>query len=367
MGGNRFRLVLNSDGYINKILIQLFLLPSFPFLFVLPLYNSRIKIITLEITHSLLKKYFEGKATPEEQEVVENYLAGNDHATLDRFRESVKLASGLEAIKPDKDVTGKLIRTPVFQKLITAAAIIAAIVSITLIYQLAGNSTKPADKQLVKTASPWKLLKNDENRIKNIRLPDGTTIWMDTNTVIGYRDDYNEQGRDVLLQGRAYFQVAKMPEKPFRVYVDSLRVTALGTAFNIDHNTYKNLVKVSLTEGKVSVKESLHNKEIILTPGLEVSSQNGILSPVHDFDLSIISIWRKNSLHFEDVSLAYVFKCLGEKYNVKINYRLADLKGITFSGTLKCTEELSDILEGLAHANGFKIERQNNSTYKIYK
>jgi transmembrane sensor len=318
------------------------------------------------MTNSLLKKYFEGKATPEEQEVVENYLQGYDHETLDRFRESVKAASELQVIRQSREVTGKLIRKP-FQKLIAAAAIIAVVLSITLIYQQANNVTKPLDKQLVKVVNPWKLLENDEKGIKNIRLPDGTTIWMDVNTVIGYRDDYNEHGRDVLLKGRAYFQVAKMPEKPFRVYVDSLCITALGTAFNIDHNTDENLIKVSLIEGKVSVKESLQNKEIILTPGLEVSCQNGMLNGVHAFDVNMISNWRNNSLHFENSSLAYVFKSLGEKYNTKINYNLTDLRGVTFTGTLKCTEDLRNILEGLAHANGFKVKRQHDSTYKIYK
>jgi transmembrane sensor len=83
-----------------------------------------------------------------------------------------------------------------------------------------------------------------------IPLVDGSVVHLNTNSRINV--EYNEGYRNIrLLQGEAYFEVAKNQDKPFRVYAGQGRVQAVGTAFSV-YLRGKD-VDVLVTEGKVEL------------------------------------------------------------------------------------------------------------------
>lgn len=61
-----------------------------------------------------------------------------------------------------------------------------------------------------------------------------------------------------LLEGEAYFEVAKDKEKPFIVKANGINVQALGTSFNIRAHKDDKSVAVSLISGKVKVDDGRH-------------------------------------------------------------------------------------------------------------
>lgn len=80
------------------------------------------------------------------------------------------------------------------------------------------------------------------------RLADGSVVLLNTNSQI--RVEYGETYRDIrLLQGEAYFTVAKHELLPFRVFAGNGHVQAVGTAFAV-HLTDEG-VNVTVTEGTV--------------------------------------------------------------------------------------------------------------------
>lgn len=84
----------------------------------------------------------------------------------------------------------------------------------------------------------------------SISLSDGSIVLLNTNSQI--RVDYNGAHRNVhLIQGEAYFNVAKNKDKPFRVYAGEGRVQAVGTAFTVFLREQD--VEVLVTEGKVDL------------------------------------------------------------------------------------------------------------------
>ncbi len=89
---------------------------------------------------------------------------------------------------------------------------------------------------------------------KTITLDDNSQVQLNTNSQI--RVDYSGAYRNIrLLQGEVHFEVAKDPEKPFRVYAGSGRVQAVGTAFNVYLNNDD--INVFVTEGRVAVASIL--------------------------------------------------------------------------------------------------------------
>jgi transmembrane sensor len=89
---------------------------------------------------------------------------------------------------------------------------------------------------------------------QTVTLADGSVVQLNTNTrlQVTYGGDY----RDVrLLQGEAYFTVAKNPERPFRVHAGKGRVQAVGTAFSVYLKPKG--IDVVVTEGRVALARLL--------------------------------------------------------------------------------------------------------------
>lgn len=100
-------------------------------------------------------------------------------------------------------------------------------------------------------------------------LADGSSIQLNTNSQleVNYREGY----RDIrLIQGEAFFEVAKDPDRPFRVYAGNGRVQAIGTAFSVYINGED--VDVLVTEGRVGLVTIDKRKELIQRDNLDDDS-----------------------------------------------------------------------------------------------
>lgn len=69
------------------------------------------------------------------------------------------------------------------------------------------------------------------NRSK-LLLPDGTTIWLNSNTRLQYPLIFANGKREIMLDGEAYLKVAKSKE-PFIVKTNKYNVQVLGTTFSV--------------------------------------------------------------------------------------------------------------------------------------
>ncbi len=87
-----------------------------------------------------------------------------------------------------------------------------------------------------------------------IRLPDNSLMRLNTGATyeVGYTSDF----RIIKLEdGEAHFTVMKDPERPFLVWVDSIMVRAVGTAFNVWRGDQR--IEITVTEGVISIHDSL--------------------------------------------------------------------------------------------------------------
>lgn len=100
---------------------------------------------------------------------------------------------------------------------------------------------------------------------ETVSLADGSRVTLNTDTQI--RVDFSGKERRVdLSKGEAFFAVAKDPARPFIVYVDDKRVTAVGTEFSV--RRVADDIQVVVTEGRVKLEQGSARAQVRKLVGL---------------------------------------------------------------------------------------------------
>ena len=99
-------------------------------------------------------------------------------------------------------------------------------------------------------------------------LPDGTQVWLNSNSKLKYSPDFNLHSREVDLEGEAYFDVAKDMERPFIVHASTIDVRVLGTAFTIKSYPQDETIEATLLKGAIEIsgRDNPGAPRIILKP-----------------------------------------------------------------------------------------------------
>ena len=169
----------------------------------------------------------------------------------------------------------------------------------------------------------------------SVVLPDGSKVWLNSDSEIKYTNLYGDGERIISLDGEAYFEVHPDKKRKFVVDCNGLNVEALGTTFNVKGYSSDPSVTTSLLEGSVKV---YNNKQTVMLTPDECVSYHKTLGR---FDKSIIEdsreidSWRRNVLYFRSASLEEIAKTLERMYGVEIKFKAEELKNIPFSGSIR--------------------------------
>jgi len=142
-----------------------------------------------------------------------------------------------------------------------------------------------------------------EERI--VTLPDGSKVHMAPASTL--RVKYSDNQRTLNLLGDAFFEVEK--GAPFTVHTAAGDVAVLGTTFSVEA---RESLSVACATGKVQVKRK--ESEVVLTPGLAVSSTRLGLAQSKKIELDAIASWREGRLIVRAQSLAYAQRAFERYY-----------------------------------------------------
>lgn len=175
-----------------------------------------------------------------------------------------------------------------------------------------------------------------------ITLPDGTKVWLNSESVLQYPSRFEGPERLVNLKGEAYFDVAKDKKRPFRVGTAGQTLEVLGTQFNITAYDNEPATKTTLIEGKIKV--------INLKAGVGNTLKPGQQSIVIDGDTKIkevsteqFSAWKDGFFSFDSTPFPEVLEQLARWYDIEIEYRKKLSQ--TFSGKMKRSAQLASVLD----------------------
>lgn len=192
--------------------------------------------------------------------------------------------------KLDANVTNKMLDgirksyqpkpVPIYKYLWKYSAVAACMLGIVAITaNLFSKKTDPGSQIQSAAIQPKDTLQaaivfaNLTDSVLKKQLPDGSTVKIYPNSSIEYLPAFESNKRDVHLQGKALFSVAKEPGRPFSVYAATMSVTALGTSFLVSDT------KVKLIDGKIKVSAlNGSSQTVILLPGEQLRLTNGHLA-----------------------------------------------------------------------------------------
>ena len=185
-----------------------------------------------------------------------------------------------------------------------------------------------------------------------VLLPDGSEVWMHTETSLQYESQMNKDERIVNVTGEAYFDVAHDADKPFIVQTEGMRIVVHGTKFNVDAFPGSENTLVSLVEGSVSLETETENR--FLKPGETATFNRKTLTlKVEKDDVHFASSWANTQLVFRNRSLGDICKLLSKWYRIKIDVDPTLSNKYFYTFTLR-SEPLDEILRIMARIQPMK-------------
>lgn len=313
----------------------------------------------------LEQKYRNDKLNPDElKRLREEVNSMSDDRLEDSLREAWESA---EASPSDADRLDELkVRigqqlfpshrvVPLYWKVLRiVAAVLLPLFMIATVY-LYQENTVLSQKDFVATTGKGEQV--------TISLPDGTQVTLNAESRLSYNlSNFNSDERRVVFDGEGYFRVAKNPSSPFSISAKGLKVSVLGTTFNLRARSADATAELSLEEGSVRFQSLKTGQGVILSP-----NQTAILDQIHgtvtveeSSYTTDASAWRRGELAFRNVPFAEVLKELEEAYHVSIAIETEkiDYQDDLFTGVLSRTN-INEALEVIEHSYHLKATLKN--------
>ncbi len=247
---------------------------------------------------------------------------------------------------------------PVANKIIIWWQQIAAVLLIPLLFAtvylwINNRYDDPTDSMQMITSLPGTRSK--------VNLPDGSVVWLNSNSVINYPVQFDKNERRVTLEGEGYFIVDANKKRPFYINTNGVEVRVTGTELNVESYKNDSINRVMLVSGSASV--ATDNKEIVeLKPDM-CFSLNTLTNETNLFsaDVTLYGKWRDGVLAFRDDSLEEVFKRVGRAYNVDIIVKDQKLANYKYRATFE-HESLQQILEAIRLSAPIKYNYVRSNT-----
>ncbi len=345
------------------------------------------------ISWNLLVRYLEGENFPQEQRIVQQWLAADPQhkefmAYVEKIWESdteyqeewdadaawLRFQMEHETMFNEKEVpdysnssaqkSKAAFRQPVKHAskvrslwLIrwgSAAAVIG--IAAILIWLYAPAVQAPRNQVVKSYVSP-------KGQRTHVRLSDGSNVMLNAGSKLRVLRGFSGKKRRVKLKGEAYFEVAHNPSRSFMVVTKHAKIRDLGTHFDVKAYPDNAQTQVVVVEGKVS----LQSKGKAAGPGKEITKfQKGVLdngsillSSVKDAALYIG--WTKGNFAFNNEALAQVTGSLQRWYDININLGDSTLRNMKFSGRFTTSQSLGEVLDAIALSLNIRYTRQDST------
>ena len=191
-----------------------------------------------------------------------------------------------------------------------------------------------------------------------IKLDDGTKVWVNAETKLKYPVTFVGDRREVVLEGEAFFDVAKN-EKPFIVKTSFGDVRVLGTAFGISAYASEPESYTTLVRGKVSVeREGI--KPVVILPGEQVVTSKDGKMIKQQVDVEEFVGWKDGIYVFKEKSLGEIMKTLERWYNISVDFQEKSLVDLPFTGNLKRYDDINVFFDALTRTGDMKYRVEGN-------
>jgi transmembrane sensor len=216
-------------------------------------------------------------------------------------------------------------------------------------------------------------------------LPDGTKVWLNSESKLTYEGNFNDTIREVSLEGEAFFDVVTDKKRPFVVHTSDINIRVLGTAFNVKSYPKESIIEATLIHGLIEVtkvKEPTSPKVILRPHQKLVFSRDTVHQgdkltaeaksiPVHTPFATIAlprnkpdsalveTSWVYDKLIFDGESFREIARKMERWYNVTINFQSEEVASALIHVEFK-DENLEEALRALQVIEPFHYTKTGN-------
>lgn len=281
----------------------------------------------------LLKKYQNGRSTPEEQIIVQRWYdaIGEDvNFSMDEAAEQAlenRLRQKLSF--PLQGVQERTSRSTHW-KLAGVAAALFICASVGLYFT---TSTLAPDSNIAEIASGAEMvITNDGKKARVVALEDGSVVTLQPSSSLRLARHFKKDKRELSLTGVAFFQVAHDQHRPFLVYTKNVITKVLGTSFSVQAAEDNQAIVVAVRTGRVSVSRQLKKnfglthsikEEAILVPNQQAIfdlKEEKVTTTLVEDPRPVVTDEKTQVLKFEEKPVVTILKTLEKMYNVEILY-----------------------------------------------
>jgi transmembrane sensor len=362
----------------------------------------------------LMSRRLSGEATPAEAEELQRLLKGSPDSEYlydllhsyfsDRPDNSLATPDAKNAGDLELDTRFRRIIDPPFDERIIdgrrpkyflnplgyAAAVAALLMLGWAVYR--AIPSKPAPHAVATSARNEEVQARAGARTK-LLLPDGTEVWLNSNSKLKYSNVFNVMDREVNLEGEAFFDVAQNARLPFIVHAATLDIEVLGTTFAVKSYPQDATIEATLLKGAIQIsrKGSANTPRIILKPNeklvlnklpppennIHPASTGHNSHPSVPADISVNAIrkdlpdsdkvetgWMYNRLVFDGDNMQELATKLERWYDVRISIRDEKLNRYHFGGALG-NETIEEALKALQYTADFSY-KINGKEIELY-
>lgn len=184
-----------------------------------------------------------------------------------------------------------------------------------------------------------------------LTLAEGTHILLDAGSKMKLPKVFENNKREVYLEGQAYFEVAHNPEKPFVIHLNGTKVRVLGTKFSISAYPEDHSVEVVVKEGRVefTTDNNKEPKSTLVTANelAKYNKDNNKLIKREVDDLNLYLGWIDYNMNFNNTQMSEVALDLERRYAVGVTFKDEKIKSMKLTAHLK-SKEIENVLDVIA-------------------
>ncbi len=209
--------------------------------------------------------------------------------------------------------------------------------------------------------SEYVQMKTTSGMIASVTLPDGSSVWLNSNSILKYPERFTGSTREVQLDGEGYFKVSADKERKFIVNTKAMQVEVFGTEFNVDAYDAENRdVRTMLVSGKVQVRYDDDNKNshiVKIAPGemLSFNPEDRVIM-MSKVNCDVVTSWKDGKIVLMNTKLEDALRMIENRYHVKFEIKNAKLLDNRYTGQFK-GHRLDVVLEHFRRTNDIRFVR----------
>lgn len=310
-----------------------------------------------QITSEQLARHVSGEADADERALVEHWAASDpaNQRELDAFRE-IWRSSGGPLPEVDVDAAWNIVQRRISatggrgrviplwgRTAVRWAAAAAVLIGLFIV----ARQFSPNGQEVMAYAQPVSAV-----------LEDSTHVVVSPASRV---EAHMGNERRIALQGRAWFEVARDTQRPFIVEAQDLRITVLGTGFEVSAYDTTQVWSVRVRHGRVRVEAGADQVELAAGERASFDRASGQLArsgPV------TVEVWGDRIVQFDNAPLGEVAAELQRIYHVRVDLTNEALARCRLTATFD-NEPIGQVLSVISSTFGLRVDQLAPDHYAL--